>query len=143
MTTISGVGETTRVVKNAKRVLDNSDEVINAARKLYNASDVAGDFGKATGSYEILYKSGKTYNGKGGFKRAIQSAINHSDEPGDVVSIVWKKADTSRQAFIDEYINMCRNGGPISAGNSAEKTFNKIWGPGRKYYLEDFGKLIQ
>lgn len=140
---VSGVGETTRVVKNAKRVLDNSDEVINAARKLYNASDVAGDFRKATGSYEILYKSGKTYNGKGGFKRAIQSAINHSDEPGDVVSIVWKKADSSRQAFIDEYINMCRNGGPISAGNTAEKTFNKIWGPGRKYYLEDFGKLIQ
>ena len=83
-----------------------------------------------------MYKSGKNYIGKGGFKRAITSAernaIKYADE---VTSIKWKSAPSKKAAFIDEYLMQKRNGGVLSS-NRDLPTYNKIWSPGRKYYSE-------
>ena len=87
------------------------------------------------GSYEILYKSGKNYVGKGSFDRAITSAVQHAkpnplnNNMGDVVtSIRWRSADSCRQAFIEEYALMTQRG----VRNSS--TYNLRWSPGLKYY---------
>ena len=81
------------------------------------------------------------YIGKGGFNRAITSAIEHAKPNelnnmlGDtVVSITWKKANNVRDAFIDEYLWQQAMGGVLSA-NKKLHTYNKIWSPGRKYLL--------
>ncbi len=63
--------------------------------------------------------------------------MDHSSEMGgDIVSIHWKSASTTRQAFIDEYIRMCEHGGPVKLNKNS---YNKIWSPGRKYYFQDNG----
>lgn len=135
---VSGVGEVTRAVNGARKLIDKSEDALDAARKLYKGADKASDWRKATGSYEILYESGQTYVGKGGFKRAIKSAEKHADGKR-VVAIRWEKADNARQAFIDEYKKMCHYGGPNNSSIRNKNSLNSIWSPGRKYYLEDFG----
>ena len=80
-----------------------------------------------------MYKSGKNYIGKGGFKRAITSAARNAIEYTDeVVSIMWKSAPNAEQAFIDEFLMQKRFGGVL---HSCEEllTYNKIWSPGRRY----------
>ena len=131
---VTGIGEATRAVKSTVKVVEKSTDVIDSAKKLYKTADAASDIRKATGSYEILFKSGKNYIGKGGFSRAITSAVKkaakHED---DVVSIMWKSAPNSRAAFIDEYLMQKRFGGVLSSGENLW-TYNKIWSPGRRYY---------
>ena len=102
-----------------------ADDVIDTAKTVYKTADKASDIKKATGSYEIIFKSGKNYVGKGGFNRAIQSAKRYG-EP--VQSIKWQKAANKHQAFIDEYFKQLERG----VNNSS--TYNKIWSPGKKYY---------
>lgn len=94
---------------------------------LYKAADAASDIKKATGTYEFLFKSGKNYVGKGGFKRAITSAIRITNDYSDeVVSIMWKSNKNSIGAFLEEYaLQTIRGVGDI------EKTYNKIWSPGK------------
>ena len=94
---------------------------------------------ESTGAYEIVYKSGKNYVGKGPFSRAITSAIEHArpnklnNELGDeVLSITWKKASNEREAFIMEYLMQVQGQGVLSANKVAD-TYNQIWSPGRKY----------
>lgn len=89
------------------------------------------------GTYEIVYKSGKNYVGKGPFSRAITSALDHTkkiplnDYMGDeVVSITWKKASNNREAFITEYLWQHKTNGVLSSNKTAN-TYNKIWSPGR------------
>ena len=77
---VTGVGEVTRAVKTTKQVVDGVDNVVDVAKATYKAADAASDIKKATGTYEILYKSGKNYVGKGGFKRAISSAVRNADK---------------------------------------------------------------
>ena len=135
---VSGVGEVTRAVNSGRKLSDKSEDALAVARKLYNEADKASDWRKATGSYEILYESGQTYVGKGGFKRAIKSAEKHADGQR-VIAIRWEKADNARQAFIDEYKKMCHYGGPNNSTIRNKNSHNSIWSPGRKYYFEDFG----
>mgnify|MGYP000030065237 CR=1 FL=1 len=145
---VSGVGEVTRAVGTGRKVLKAADDlhdagkaadnVIDLAKNAYHAADAASDIKRATGSYEILYKSGKNYVGKGGFKRAISSAIRNADKYGDeVTAIMWKSAPDRVSAFIDEYKMMRRNG--VNNLN----TYNKIWSPGRKYYEKILDNLFQ
>jgi hypothetical protein len=110
------------------KAITKTDKVIDSAKKIYKAADKASDIRKATGSYEIAYKSGKPYVGKGSYKRMITSAKRYS-KSDEVTSMTWKKASSHRQAFIDEYESMVKHGGPISADNV--NTYNKIWSPGR------------
>ena len=77
----------------------------------------------------MLYKSGKNYVGKGGFSRAISSAVHNTKNTGDVVtSILWKAAPNSKTAFIEEYALQS-----IRGVNNAT-TYNKIWNPGKKLF---------
>ncbi len=135
---VTGVGEVTRVVKTTKKVAEGIDNAVDAAKATYKAADAASDIRKATGSYEIIYKSGKNYVGKGGFKRAIKSADLHAkpnrlnNYMGDeVVAIRWKSASDSRQAFIDEFEMQ------LKKGVNNDSTYNRIWSPGRKYFYND------
>ena len=45
------------------RSVTKSDDVIDTAKAVYKAADKASDIRKATGSYEIVYKSDQTYVG--------------------------------------------------------------------------------
>ena len=124
------------------RGIAKSDDVIDAARAIYLASDKASDIRKATGSYEIVYKNGTTYVGKGGYKRAINSAKRHS-KGTTVSSINWTKASTHREDFINEYMSMCQYGGPNNRTIGNLNSHNSIWSPGRKYYYEDYGNYYR
>jgi len=136
---VSGIGEVVDVVRIGAKLDDAADvvdDVVDAAKALRKASSKGSDLRKATGSYEIVYKSGKNYVGKGGFQRAIDSAIKHAkpndlnNQLGDtVVSICWKKAPDTRSAFIDEFFMQCKK----QVNNS--NTYNQIWSPGRRYFF--------
>ncbi len=122
---VTGVGEVARGIK----LLNKSDEVIDAAKSIKRSVN------NASGTYEILYKSGKNYVGKGNFDRAINSAIEHAkpnrlnNNMGDVVtSIKWRQSKNSTMAFMEEYALQTQRG----VNNSM--TYNLIWSPGRKYY---------
>lgn len=91
---------------------------------------------KGAGSYRIMFESGYEYDGKGSLKRATVSAGDKckpnemNNFQGDSVrSIEWYRASSDRQAFIDEY------GLQLNHYNEYEweKTYNKIWSPGRGY----------
>ena len=135
---LSGVGEATKAVKVTRKIVDNGDDVIDAAKALKRGSELTSDVKKATGSYEIIFESGKNYVGKGGFGRAIESATEHSIKEGKVVdkvtAIRWKSAPTARDAFIDEFLMQKRVGVLSENRDLIDKTYNKIWSPGRKYY---------
>ena len=91
-----------------------------------------------TGSYEITYKSGNTYVGKGGEKRMLQSAERYVKKYGDeVISMKWNPAASEREAFINEYMAMKKYASPGTAG-----TYNKIWSPGRRFYLKELELLF-
>ena len=138
---VSGVGETVDAIRICTKVndaFDTADDVIDTAKFILKNSDAASDLKKATGSYEIIFASGKNYVGKGGFNRAINSAISHAkpnklnDNLGDVVvSINWQKAANSNAAFIDEFLKQCKR------GVKNPSTYNLIWSPGRRLF---FGK---
>lgn len=111
------------------KAVTKTDDVIESARALYYAADKTSDIRAATGSYEIIFKSNKNYVGKGGFKRAINSAKRISKNGDEVVSISWKKAENEKAAFIDEYKMQLKN----EVGRSNPYTYNKIWSPGKRY----------
>ena len=56
---LTGVGEATRAVKATVKVADKATDVVDTAKTVYKTADAASDIRKATGSYEIIYKSGK------------------------------------------------------------------------------------
>lgn len=126
---ITGVGEVTKTIKITTKTVNKPDEILSAAKKIYNKSVKNSDIRISTGSYEILYKNGYSYIGKGGFKRAMVSAKKHSTFTDDIISIRWKSSKSSRDAFIDEYLMQKR----LYKSNSF-KTYNKIWSPGRRFY---------
>ena len=129
---ITGVGEMTRAVKTTVKVVDKAGDFIVTAKSVYKMADAASDIRKATGSYELLFESGKNYAGKGGFKRAMDSAKRIStNEVDKVKAIYWKSAPNVRQAFIDDFFVQKKW---IDSGKKG-KTYNKIWSPGRRYFL--------
>lgn len=119
-------------------ILVKGDDVVKTAKALNNATGSANVFRKFTGSYEILYKSGKNYVGKGGFGRAIKSAERYVKRHGDeVLSINWTSAASHPQAFIEEYMRM------KVRGVNNPNTYNMIWSPGRGYYEKELLKLFK
>lgn len=100
--------------------------------------------GKKPGSYEILYKSDKNYTGKGSLNRAVISAKVHSKlkklngkKCDKVVSISWRAAENDRRSFIEEFVLQTQR------GVKNPWTYNKIWSPGKKYYLSIGGRLLK
>ena len=131
---VSGVGELTKAIGATAKAADN---VVDAAKLAYKNADVASDLRSAYGSYEVIYKSGKNYVGKGSYKRAINSAERYVNKYGDeVASISWKSAPNARSAYVDEYYRMTKRG--VNNAN----TYNKIWSPGRRYYAQDMERLL-
>mgnify|MGYP003291804785 CR=1 FL=1 len=126
---VGGVGETMRLCG----AIQGTTEVVSAAQKAKSMVS------KSTGVYDIAYKSGKHYVGKGSFDRAITSAKNHAkgielnDLLGDeVLSITWTSSKNSREAFMLEYLWQHKGEKVLSAKEYGE-TYNMIWSPGRKY----------
>jgi len=86
---------------------------------------------KETGSYEIEFKSGKNYAGKGSRSRMSVSEKRISTMYQDpVVKSSWTPAPDHKAAFVDEYFKMAVRG----VNNS--NTYNKIWSPGRKLFFK-------
>ena len=135
---VTGVGEITRAVKGGVKVADDANDAIKAAKTIYNAADATSPIRKATGSYEIIFKSGTNYVGKGGYRRAITSASEKCIKYGDeVVSISWKPARSAQEAFVDEYMRMTKRG--VKNLN----TYNKVWSPGRRIYQKRMYDLLK
>ena len=81
----------------------------------------------STGSYDIEFKSGKHYIGKGSIRRMNQSARRIAKQYGDeVVSKHWKMAENSRKAFMQEAQWM------QDASSRGISLYNKIASPGFK-----------
>ena len=86
----------------------------------------AGPCGRS-GSYDIEFKSGKHYIGKGSVRRMNQSARRIARQYGDdVVSKHWKMAENSRKAFMQEAQWM------QDASSRGISLYNKIASPGFK-----------
>ena len=137
---VTGVGEVTKAVRISVKAAENSGDVIKAARHIYNTADASSGIRKMTGSYEIIYKSGMTYIGKGNFRRATISANRYVSRYGDEVQeILWKSAPNNKTAFIDEYLSMAKHGGPNNRLINNKFSYNKIWSPGRKYHYYKYG----
>ncbi len=84
---------------------------------------------KCSGSYEIEFKSGKNYVGKGDEARMRQSGRIHERLYNDtVIRSTWTPALDTKTAFVDEYFKMAVRG----VNNS--NTYNRIWSPGRKIF---------
>jgi len=128
---VTGVGEVTRAVSVTMKATDNTGDLVKAARRLYNQSDAASGIRKLTGSYEIIYESGMTYVGKGGFYRATTSAKKHLNAADKVMEIIWSSAKDDKAAFIDEFKKMLKHGGPNNREIHNALSFNRIWSPGR------------
>ncbi len=80
------------------------------------------------GSYEITYKSGNKYIGKGGQDRMWQSAARNANKYNDVVtSVKWRPAVNDRHAFIWEALKMQQ------ATDEGIILYNRIASPGFKY----------
>ncbi len=91
---------------------------------------------KNSGVYVIAFADGESYVGKGGILRVIASAVRHSVEDTTIpVAIIWMPAENEREAFKMEYIIMCNYG----FGTDGSQLKNKIWSPGRNFYLQDHG----
>ena len=124
---VGGIGEAVRLAG----VVEDTTDVVSSAKKVkYLVSD-------AVGSYEITYKSGLNYVGKGPFSRAITSATEHTKKDllnnykGDeVVSITWKRANNAQEAFVEEFKMQSVR------GVNNPKTYNKIWSPGKRITCE-------
>lgn len=80
-----------------------------------------------TGSYDVKFKSGKHYIGKGSIWRMNQSARRIAKQYGDdVISKHWKVAENSRKAFMQEAQWM------QDASSNGISLYNKIASPGFK-----------
>ena len=85
------------------------------------------------GSYEITYKSGNKYIGKGSQNRMWQSAARNANRYDDAVtSVKWRPAANDTAAFIQE-AQWMRNAGWVGKGTPG--FYNKINSPGLKYLL--------
>ena len=133
---LTGVGAVVDILVKGDDVVDTARTLKNAFNHVDNATDAANAFRKSTGTYEVMYKSGRNYVGKGGFERAITSAAEHcspnkiNNYAGDVVeSIRWVSAKDDAHAFAYEALWQLKRG----VGKNGRMTYNKIWSPGRRY----------
>ncbi|MCT2561806.1 DUF6443 domain-containing protein [Chryseobacterium herbae] len=130
LTTLSGTGLTI-----TNRVL-NSEGDSKAENKKKEKEQ--------TGSYTNNHKSGKKYHGKGGEKRAGESAKEKAakhDDPHE--STDWTPAENDREAFKQESERMETDADKDKGtpGHKSENNYNKRRSPGDKYREEDAKKI--
>ena len=86
-----------------------------------------------TGSYTLLFGSGKRYHGKGPRKRSEASGKRVARENKDThVATDWTVAKDRRDAYKQESRRLDADGGPGDPNN-----YNRIEQPGKKYRRED------
>ncbi|WP_340138458.1 hypothetical protein [Treponema zioleckii] len=137
---------------NAKAYFTKTDPAyLSAKAKARELTEKYSDR-KSTGSYTITFSSGKTYSGKGGVARAIESAATHSRDYGTMpVSIDWKAEKSNKDAFEAEYIRIQDHGGPMSRitldklfdPKYVHPNYNKIQSPGEQIYFMRHGKFYK
>jgi len=146
-----GAQAANQAVSNA---INNTVECVKTNVEYYNtakakAKELAKEYTdrKSTGSYTITFASGKTYSGKGGVKRAIESAAFRSTVHTTMpVGIDWTPAASQADAFEDEYIRIQEHGGPMSKHpdqviKNVHPNYNVIQSPGETIYLIRHGTL--
>lgn len=125
---VTGVGEVTRGVKTTVRIVDKATDVVDTAKTIYKTADAASDIRKATGSYEIIYKSGRNYIGKGGFNRAITSATRNTTRygalEGGILVINIQEVITDGRILANRYI--LRNGFSFTAITHPANVYDAI-----------------
>lgn len=91
---------------------------------------------KGPGSYTITFASGKKYHGKGPFERAKKSAIREGTNNLDLPMIIdWTPSVNDREVFKDEYSRLSEDESYKNPNN-----YNRMQSPGRKKYIEDYGR---
>ena len=135
---------TTKTISNVanaiKTDIAQQKEVANLAKTRVSELTKAQTKSESTGSYVIVFESGKTYCGKGGQSRAAKSAVRESVLNNDLpILINWKSAINHREAFKDEYKNIEDNGGPQNNLLGDHFNYNRIQSPGKIYYYIDNG----
>ena len=135
-------GEYVVVEKVQHEILEHPILVYNLNVSDYHTYFVSGlsvlVHNKCSGSYEIEFESGKNYVGKGSEARMNTSAKIHSTVHNDpVVSMKWEYAPDTQTAFVDEYLKMAVRG--VNNPN----TYNIIWSPGRKIFINAFVELLK
>ena len=132
---------TSTAFRNAENCIRENIELYSAAKA--KAKELAKDYAdkKSKGSYTIYFESGKTYSGKGGIKRAVESAAYRSWANNTMpTAIDWTPASTRTDAFEDEYVRIQDHGGPKSRYKDAENyNYNKIQSHGEIIYMERHG----
>jgi hypothetical protein len=89
--------------------------------------------GRGSGSYTIVFESGKTYHGKVMPERARRSAARIFREYGDAVrTIFWAAAANDREDFKDEDRRIEQDDGP-----NPDRNYNRRNSPGRAYRIQD------
>ena len=121
------MGEAVDAAKSTVRVVQGTDNIVDAAKAFRRTADKADDIKRSTGAYIILYENGQNYVGKGGFSRAIQSAAEHMSNSNKASSIIWAPTSSEAGAFVTEYLVQTVRG----VGKKGKNTFNKIWSPGK------------
>jgi hypothetical protein len=124
------INKGTKVVGLANKADKANDtrKDIQKAEKVINGNSTLSK--KASGNYEIKFKSGKTYNGVGDKKRMEQSAKKLSTKHKDpVASKTHKTAKDKATAYKKEHKDITKNGG---AGKNNGKNYNERNSPGKK-----------
>ena len=75
-----------------------------------------------------MYADDAVYVGKGGFGRAIVSAVAHQR---DVKAIIWATVQNDSLAFVAEYLMQRVR----KLNKNTSKSLNIIWSPGKKYSI--------
>ncbi len=107
---------------------------LNGIRNFADLHDLPSwDVLEKNGSYEIKFKSGKAYAGKGSPQRAVDSAKEKMKKFGDPpVEMTYDPATSEREAFIEESRKQDKLGGVDSPNN-----YNIRKSPGYRMRIED------
>jgi RHS repeat-associated protein len=89
-----------------------------------------------TGTYRIIFASGKEYIGKGGVKRLAASLERLESKHGKVAAAEYKAAKNEREAFKEES-RQIENAGGAKSQNVDTKLVNEIDSPGTKMRIQD------
>lgn len=101
------------------------------------------DNNSVSGSYTIVFKTGKKYHGKGDKARALKSAKQKANKYGDEfdeADIDWTPSSSHREAFKDEAKRIAKDRvGEYKDAKMRDikSNYNEIESPGKKYLEQD------
>lgn len=139
---VSGAADALDDLTNAiGNTLSNVADEIKQATKTISVAivvTIASIRSKNVGAYVIQFSDGSYYVGKGSPARMYISAMREGLLHGEIpISFRYEACSNDREAYKREYIMM------VDYGYYSGTTYmyNRIWSPGRTYYLIDYGEL--